>query len=425
MKNLKTIAVLLVIVVVFSGAMFGLNFVTGPVIEANNAGAVFAPLLAVMPEGAAFDGEALIYSAADAAASSLKDVPASVVAVYKEANGLGYAISCTAESQYSSAPMKITLGISAEGKISGVQIDEYNDTASFDFQAKDPAYLGTYLGKDSALADVGIVAGSTFSSTAFKNAVSEAMGVLIANEMIAEGKKSDDQVLTELIATVAPGFTKLVDATVSGNIQKAMKAENDAGFAYVMTEADASFLAVVNAAGFSKVFDVTGADVTDAHSALAEEAQKAAAAAQKDYVEALNKKLGNMIDGASDFVTVQPETFNTVTAAVSYQLKGVTYYGFLARSMGFEQMDIYVVIDEKGAIAKLDAKQYIFEEEYFNAFGGMNVSEYRAGFVGLTAETFTGEQAVIATATMSSNAMKQAVNDAFASFDSLTKGGAQ
>lgn len=425
MKSLKTIALLLAIVLVFSGAMFGLNFITGPVIEANNAGAVFAPLLAVMPEGAAFGGDALIYSAADAAASALKDVPASVVAVYKEANGLGYAISCTAESQYSTAPMKITLGISAEGKISGVQIDEYNDTASFDFRAKDPTYLEGYLGKDSALADIGTVAGSTFSSTAFKNAITEAMGVLIANDMIAEGKKSDDQVLTELIATVAPGFVKLEEETASGNIVKALKPENDAGYAYIMTEADASYLAVVSASNFCKIFDVTGADVTDDHAALVEEAQIAAAAEQKDYVEALVKKLGNMMDGAEDFVSVQPETFNTVTAAVEFQLKGKTYYGFMARSIGFEQMDIYVVIDETGAIAKLDAKQYIFEEEYFSAFGGMDVSAYRNGFVGLTSETFTGDQAVIATATMSSNAMKQAVNDAFASFDTLTKGGAQ
>ena len=106
MKSLKTIAVLLVIILVFSGAMFGLNFITGPVIEANNAGAVFAPLLAVMPEGAVFGGDAQV--------TDLQDVPASVVAVYREANGLGYAISCTAESQYSTAPMKITLGISAE-----------------------------------------------------------------------------------------------------------------------------------------------------------------------------------------------------------------------------------------------------------------------------------------------------------------------
>jgi len=425
MKSLKTIAVLLVIILVFSGAMFGLNFVTGPVIAANNAGAVFAPLLAVMPEGAVFDGDALIYSAEDAAASEMKDVPASVVAVYREANGLGYAISCTAQSQYSTAPMKITLGISAEGKITGVQIDEYNDTAAFDFRAKDPAYLDTYVGKDSALADVGLVAGSTFSSTAFKTAVQEAMGVLIGNNMIAEGKKSDDQVLTELIATVAPGFTKLAETDASGNITKAMKAENDAGFAYVMADGDASFLAVVNATGVCKVYDVTGAEVTDAHSALAEEAKKAAATQQTDYVEALTRKIGNLMEGAADITPLEIDTFNTVAAAVSFKLDGATYYGFTARSIGFEQMDVYVVIDEKGAIAKLDAKTFIFEEEYFNAFAGMDTSAYKQGFAGLTSETFTGEQAVIATATMSSNAMKQAVNDAFAAFDALTKGGAQ
>ena len=45
------------------------------------------------------------------------------------------------------------------------------------------------------------------------------------------------------------------------------------------------------------------------------------------------------------------------------------------------------------------------------------------GVYGMT--KLAGEQAVIATATMSSNAMKQAVNDAFASFDAITKGGAQ
>lgn len=424
MKYLKTTLILALIVAVFSGAMFGLNFVTGPVIEANNAGAVFAPLLAVMPEGAVFDGEALIYSAENA--GSLKDVPASVVAIYKEANGMGYAISCTAESQYSAAPMEITIGVSAEGQISGIQIDAYNDTAGFDFRAKDPNYLSTYVGKDSALADVGIVAGSTFSSTAFKNAVTEAMGVLIANEMIAEGKKSDDQVLTELIPTVATGFTKLAEAKASGNIVKAMKAENDTGFAYIMTEADASFVAVVNATGGCKIYDVTGADVTADHSALVDEAKAAAKGAQKDYTEALIAKLRKMMgEGPQLYSALELNTFNNVAAAVQFSVDGVMHYGFTVRPVGFDQMDIYIVIDENGAIAKLDAKTFIFEEEYFNGFGGMDKTAYKAGFDGLTSETFTGEQAVIATATMTSNAMKEAVNDAFASFDSIVKGGQQ
>lgn len=420
MKYLKTTLVLVLIVAVFSGAMFGLNFVTGPIIEKNNAGAEFAPLLAVMPEGAVFNGEAKINI------GELKDVPESVVAIYKEANGLGFAISCTAQSQYSTAPMQITIGISAEGKISGVQVDAYNDTAAFDFRAKDPNYLATYVGKDSALADVGTVAGSTFSSTAFKNAVSEAMGVLIANEMIAEGKKSDDQVLTELVSTVAPGFAKLAETAASGNITKAMKAENNTGFAYVMTEGDASFLAVVNATGGCKIYDVTGADVTGEHSALADEAKAAAKAEQKDYNEELTKKLQKMMgEQAQLYSVVELDTFNNVAAAVKFQKGDMMHYGFMVRPIGFEQMDIYIVIDGNGAIAKLDAKTIIFEEEYFNGFAGLDKAAYKDGFAGLTAETYTGEQALVTGATMTTNAMKTAVADAFASYESIVKGGQQ
>ena len=131
-----------------------------------------------------------------------------------------------------------------------------------------------------------------------------------------------------------------------------------------------------------------------------------------------------MMSGATEIESIALDTFNTVVSAVSFKLEDVTYYGFYSRSIGFHQMDVYVVIDENGAIAKIDAKQFIFEEEYFMAFGGMNVSEYKNGFVGLTGETWTGDAAVIATATMTSNAMKESTADAFAAFDSV-KGGEQ
>ena len=38
MKLLKTFGILVIVVAIFGGAMFGLNFYTGPIIEANNAG---------------------------------------------------------------------------------------------------------------------------------------------------------------------------------------------------------------------------------------------------------------------------------------------------------------------------------------------------------------------------------------------------
>lgn len=424
MKLIKTILISLVICAVFGAAMFGINFYTGPIIEANNAGAELAPLLAVMPDGASFGADALIYDANGTVNTALVNVPESVLSVYKEAKGLGYVIRCTATSNYSTAPMEITIGIDAEGKICGIQIDSYNDTPSFDFREKDPNYLGSYIGKDSALADIGTVSGSTFSSTAFKTAVESAMGVLIENNLIAAGVKSDAQILEELIPTVAPGFTKLTEATASGNIQKALKAENDTGFAYIMTEGEATYLAVVNATGVCKVYNVEGADVTADHAALADEAKAVAAAAQTGYTDALITKIGRMMEGATDFAALELDTFNTVVSAVSFKVGDANYYGFYSRSIGFHQMDVYIVIDENGAIAKIDAKQFIFDEEYFGAFGGMNVGEYKGGFVGVTEETWTGDQAIIATATMTSNAMKESTTDAFASFNSI-KGGEQ
>lgn len=414
MKLLKTFVILLVIVALFGGAMYGLNLYTGPIIEKNNAGAANDKLNAVMPGGTGYED----------ITATLSDLPASVTEVHKETSGLGYVILCTAESSYSTAPMEITLGVSADGKISGVEITAYNDTESFDFRAKDPNYLTSYIGQDSALADVGLVAGSTFSSTAFKNAITEAMGILIANDMIAAGVKGDDQILTELIATVAPGFTKLTEEAGTGNIQKILTAENGTGFAYIVKSGDATVLAIVNAMGVCKVYNVEGADVTAENDGVVTEVTAHAATKPNKFTDDLTAKIGRMMEGAADITPVALDTFNTVVSAASFTLDGATYYGFYARSIGFHQMDVFFVIDENGAITKMDAKQFIFDEEYFMAFGGMDVGAYKDGFVGITGETFTGDETIIATATMTSNAMKEATQDAFDAFNAL-KGGAQ
>lgn len=407
---INTIAILLAFVVVFGAVMFGLNFITGPIIEENNKGAEFAPLLAVMPDADNFEE----------ITSTLAGVPESVIAVYKETSGKGFVVRASASTQYSKEPMEITFGVTADGKICGIQLDVYTD--SIDFRSKDANYIGSYLEKDSALADIGTVSGATYSSTAFKDAVSAGFSALISNSLIVEGVKSDAQILSEMIPTLAPGMLKTEEVAASGNIEKALKAGNDAGFAYVVKNGDASFLALVNATGVCKVYDVAGADVTDAQSAIAAEAKAHASANQKSYTEDLNTRVTKLFADASDIAPIELSTFNTVVSAVSFKSNGAEYYGFYSRSIGFHQMDVFFVIDANGAIAKMDAKQFIFEEEYFAAFGGMNNGEYKAGFEGLTSETWTGDAAVIATATMTSNAMKQSTEDAFAAFNSI-KGG--
>ena len=407
---INTIAILLAFVVVFGAVMFGLNFITGPIIEENNKGAEFAPLLAVMPDADNFEE----------ITSTLAGVPESVIAVYKETSGRGFVVRTSASTQYSKEPMEITFGVTADGKICGIQLDVYTD--SIDFRSKDANYIDSYLEKDSALADIGTVSGATYSSTAFKDAVSAGFSALISNSLIVEGVKSDAQILSEMIPTLAPGMLKTEEVAVSGNIEKAWGAGNDAGFAYVVKNGDASFLALVNATGVCKVYDVAGADVTDAQSAIADEAKAHASANQKSYTDDLNTRVTKLFADASDIAPIELSTFNTVVSAVSFKSNGAEYYGFYSRSIGFHQMDVFFVIDANGAIAKMDAKQFIFDEEYFAAFGGMNNGEYKAGFEGLTSETWTGDAAVIATATMTSNAMKQSTEDAFAAFNSI-KGG--
>ena len=431
MKDFIKAAIILVsIVLVFGAAMFGLNFITGPVIEANNAGAALAPLLAVMPEGATFGGDALI-------TDTLTSLPASVTAVYKEANGLGYVIRTTASSQYSSAPMEITIGVTADGKICGIQIDSYNDTPNYDFRAKDPSYLDSYKGKDSALTDIGTVSGATYSSTAFKNAIAEAMGVLIANNMIAEGEKTPTQILTELLPTVAPGFTsagilKCDELTASGNIATAYKAKNDTGFAFIFAEGETAYLAVVNAIGSVKVYDVESKDVTAEKTAIADEAKTFAAANQKDYVETLTNKIAKLAEGATEITPVTFDAFGNVVAAVQFKVGDATQYAFLSRPLTYEEnaMEIYTVIDADGKIVKQDITQILFGHgiEYMPVYKNYGDSasstyvDYENSFGGLTAGTL-GDNVLISGATISSTAVKTATADAFNVFNAIKNGG--
>lgn len=417
MKLLKTFGILLIVVAVFSGAMFALNLYTGPIIEANNAGAANDRLNAVMPDAKGYED-----------ITATLQLPANVTEVYKETSGQGYVLVCTATTDYSSLPMTILVGVGADGKIIATKIDSYGDDSGSNWNTKldQGDYLSIYVGKDSALAGVELMGGVTFSSTAFKNAVADAMGVLTSNNLVQAGVKSDAQILEEMIATKAPGFGKLVEATASGNIEKAFKADNQVGFAYIVKVGDASFLAVVNAMGTCKVYNTEGADVTDAQAAVVTEAKAHATANQTDYAGTLNEKVAAMMTGAADITALSLDTFNTVASAASFKVGEVTYYGFYSRSVGWDSrvMNVFIVIDEAGAIVKTSITELVFEEHDFEEYGGFGgvPSGYLESFAGLTQDSDTP---VIAGATMSSNAIKQSTKDIFDAFKSMNIGGEQ
>ena len=120
MKFLKTAGILIVIAAIFGGAMYGLNFYTAPLIEANSAGAANARLDAVMPEGAKAyeDITATLTMPAKFVSPANDKRTADIVAVHEETkNGFGYVVEVawTSEDSHGNEPNLVLVGISKDG----------------------------------------------------------------------------------------------------------------------------------------------------------------------------------------------------------------------------------------------------------------------------------------------------------------------
>ena len=417
--------VLVLIFAVFALVLFGINIFAAPLIEANGSAQQFAPLYSVMPEAKGFE---LIYDANDSAASALVDVPETVQAIYSETSGLGYAIRLSTTQGYTKEPIELTIAIDAEGKISGTELTAYPDTRDFGAD-----YPGSFIGQDSALGDVGLVAGVTYSSSAFKNAVSDGFAALIGNGLVGAGVKSDAQILTELSVQVFTGLAnrdgvaQVEEPEIAEGqftfIQKIMKALNGSGFAFVAKDGESSYLLIANVSGTVRVYDIEGKDVTEtANAAMVEEASSYAAANTVSTADAEQKKLRTMVSEGAELTALSlGDAFNSVTGAYRIADGETTLYGFCARPYAYSNQPIavYFVLDENGAIVSMASDEIILFGEYFTSYE-LDESQYKEGFAGLTADSFTGEQALISGATASTNAMTVATEDVFAAFQAIS-----
>ena len=417
--------VLVLIFAVFALVLFGINIFAAPLIEANGSAQQFAPLYSVMPEAKGFE---LIYDANDSAASALVDVPETVQAIYSETSGLGYAIRLSTTQGYTKEPIEFTIAIDAEGKISGTELTAYPDTKDFGAD-----YPGSFIGQDSALGDVGLVAGVTYSSSAFKNAVSDGFAALIGNGLVGAGVKSDAQILTELSVQVFTGLAnrdgvaQVEEPEIAEGqftfIQKIMKALNGSGFAFVAKDGESSYLLICNVSGAVRVYDIEGKDVTDtANAAMVEEASSYAAANTVSTADAELKKLQTMVSEGAELTALPlDDVFNSVTGAYRVTDGETTLYGFCARPYAYsnEPIAVYYVLDENGAIVSMACDEIILFGEYFTSYE-LDEAKYKEGLTGLTASSFTGEQTLISGATASTNAMTVAIEDVFAAFQAIS-----
>ena len=422
---LRSALTLIVLFLVFALLLTGLNTWAGPIIEQGEASQAVGPLLEVLPGAQGFD---LIYSNDGSAGSELVDIPESVESIYSETSGLGYAMLLTTSQGYTKQPMEIALGIDAEGKIAGAQVLVYPETKDMGVDT----YPQTYIGQDSTLADVSLVAGVTYSSKAFHDAILDGFTALTANGLVSAGVKGDAQLLTELIASVFPGMMNSEGAmqgeeTETGldGVTAAYKAPNGAGFALIANVDGAGVLAIANTSGSVCVYDVEGNVVTDSYADFAETAAAYARDNGDLYTDDDISKLGAYYSKDADYAVLGLDgVYNTVTAAYTVTENGETLYAFVSRPYGYSNipMAVYYVLNADGEIVIMNAKEFILEKEYFSSYT-LDPQSYKDGFVGVTGETMTDDVAFISGATMTTNAVKTATHDVFDAFATLKENG--
>ena len=414
---LKSAAVIVVILLVFGIAAFGLNFHTAPLIEANNAGAAFAPLLAVLPSGKNFQEF-------DPAS---KNLPENVLKAYEETNGAGFIFEVSATGYKSGLVVRV--GIDAEGKIAGSNIVSTNETYKLEYDLNG-AYNGQSLDNLTIVYHPSIASGATSqTSSGYFKAIE---GALAAHVLVSGGKLDPSIVFEGMIASLHTGMGRdgVLKATVvegSGNIVKGWKALNNSGAAYVITEGESAYLVIVNAMGAAKVYDEEKNDVTADHSALVTEAL----AAYGDIKTSISKGITNKIkklfseEAANSVKSVNFDTFGSSTLALEFTHNGETYYMLQSKPLFYHDavMTANIFIDNDGKIFKVDIGTLYEEQEYIPNFNG-TPDGYFDRFTGNTEGTFNGDDTIISGATLTSNAVRQAIIDAFNTFNSI-KGGEQ
>ncbi len=406
-KSLQAV-ILVVVFAVMCALVLGLNSFTAPLIEANAQGAELEPLYAVMPEATGFEK------------MELSGTADTISSVWKENSGLGYVVRCATNKGYTGDYIELTVAISSDGKIGGISLDAYPETKDFG----QDTYPQTFIGQNSTLADTTIVAGVTYSSSAFRNAVSDAFEVLISNNLIKAGVKDASQVISEMLPVVfktaanPSGIAQIEEfkSSVSG-VKSAWKTNNGVGVAYWYAN-DADYLVIFNASLAARVYNLESVEVTSSFDASVISSLSTEASGKLSKVSSKDEKKVSKLVPSDSVLTAMDlgNVFNSVSTLFKAESSEGTYYCYTCRPYGFsnETMTIYVVLDESGKIYAFNASELIIEAEYFSGYS-LEPTSYKAGLVGLDS-SWTGSEAIVSGATMTTQAVQCAIDDAFEAF---------
>ena len=162
-EHLRPTIVLAVIALVMTVFLAFTNDITTPIIAENNA-------------KAAEESRAIVLPAADGFEEVSGEFGENVVDAYKASNGAGYAITTTAKG-YDSDPLKIMVGINADGKIEKINILASSETPGLGSKVSEDSFTSQVIGMDASMEGYEMISGATKSSTAVKKAIQYAYEV--------------------------------------------------------------------------------------------------------------------------------------------------------------------------------------------------------------------------------------------------------
>lgn len=222
-KTIKNISVLACICVVITVLLAVTNMITAPIIDKNEKAAANAALLQVMPDGDVFDPVDI----------SGYTLPATVTEAYKETSGKGYVVKLVT-SGYKSG-MVIMCGVTTEGVVTGAVCISDNETLG-----KEETYGDLFKNKDKdGVEAVDTIATATMTTSAYKNAVKDALNAVI---ILCGGEadlRSPEEIFNDNLLAALPDadeFARQIIVDSSNKIDFIYTAKNGAGYVYVIEE---------------------------------------------------------------------------------------------------------------------------------------------------------------------------------------------
>lgn len=407
-KSLKSIILPVIVVVLAFAILYCVNLWTYPtIVQARMQGEV-GPAMDVMPNAKGF------------MELKLDNVPSTVETVYEETSGQGYVVKVSTKAGFTKEAIVFYIAIDKDNKVQKINVTAYPETREVG-----EGYVDTFIGSDSTLSTVELVAGVTYSSSAIKNGVADAFKALSDNGLIVAAKKEPKQLYEELMPVVfgtavnPAGMMSQEDFTSKvGGVLRAQKATNEGAVAYWYAEGEENYAVITNGR-IAKVYDLEGNEVSSLSSSVLSSLMDEAKTLVKDNSSSDGKRFKKYVPD-SKVTEIDVPLFNNVTTAFECVNENGTYYGFGVRPYAFdnEALTMYISIDDKGAIYSFNCSALYVDPEYFTHSEPEN---YTGGLVGVT-DSWSGEEALITGATLTSEAVRDAINDVFDSFKAI-KGG--